>query len=714
MRNLLILVGSPASGKSTWIKDNNLQKYTISPDDIRLLLSAPQYNTNGQQVISQDNDGRVWKMLDEILEARMENGDFTIVDATHTREKYLKRYKQLADNYRYRLYVKKFDVELDELLRRNKQRDLHKFVPEGAIKLHYQRLQNLVIPNSIKQIDDIKEVNEFIRYEEINKPLYVIGDIHGTIEPLKQFIDEHGNEDALFVFCGDYLDRGVNNAEVLNLLMPLAEQKNYTFLEGNHERWLWMWANDEIAKIRSREFLNKTAKQLDDAGVSKKEARMFYRKLRSFYTCKISDQSIFVSHGGVSDPNPDFISTKQIINGVGDYESIDEVYETWKKLSLFGNRILVHGHRNIQNYPAQVTENIFNLDGSVEHGGSLRVVKFYTHSREKAIFEYENKNYVAPVKESKEEIGMTGVAHVDALRSSPYVREVVNGDISSFNFTSRAFIKGVWNSQTIKARGLFINNKTNEIVARSYDKFFNYKELELTSDQELNKNLVFPVKVWDKYNGFLCIVGYDKESGKVLYNSKSSIDGEHAQMAKSVLYEFGLTEDKLLPIVSTGCSMIFEIIEPEKDPHIIKYEKRDAYLLDIVKNDFDFVRWTDAYVAKLARDLGVKSKELICEVESFNDLMFFIKSKQKDIETEGFVIEDKNGFMFKIKGDYYKKWKSLRGLKDRLFRDGFRISDYVFDEFSLSFLNWVKKTFNEESIKKIDIIKLRDMYENTK
>lgn len=712
MRNLLILVGSPGSGKSTWIKENNLQKYTISPDDIRLLLSAPQYNTNGQQVISQDNDGRVWKMLDEILEARMENGDFTIVDATHTREKYLKRYKQLADNYRYRLYVKRFDVELDELIRRNNERDLHKFVPEEAIRLHYQRLQNLVIPNSIQQIDRIKEINEFIRNEVINKPLYVIGDIHGTIEPLQQFIDEHGNEDAYYVFCGDYIDRGVNNVEVINLLMSLSQLKNYIFLEGNHERWLWMWANDEISKIRSREFLNKTAKQLEDGCVSKKEVRIFYRKLRTFFSCELGDASILVSHGGVSTRYPDFISTKQFINGVGDYESIDEVYETWKKNDP-GRFVLVHGHRNIQKYPVQVSDRIFNLDGSVEHGGSLRVVRFGPNA-EKDIFEYKNNNYIAPVKESKEELGMTGVSHVDELRSSPYVREVVNGDISSFNFTSRAFIKGVWNSQTIKARGLFINNKTNEIVARSYNKFFNYKELEITSDQELNKNLVFPVKVWNKYNGFLCIVGYDKESGKVLYNSKSSIDGEHAQMARSVLYELGLTEDKLLPIVSTGCSMIFEVIEPEKDPHIIKYEKRDAYLLDIVKNDFEFVKWTDEDVAKVARELGVKSKELVCEVESFNDLMFFIKTKQKDIETEGFVVEDKNGFMFKIKGDYYKKWKSLRGLKDRVFRDGFRISDYVFDDHSLSFLNWVKKTFNEESIKEIDIIKLRDMHEQVR
>lgn len=33
---------------------------------------------------------------------------------------------------------------------------------------------------------------------------------------------------------------------------------------------------------------------------------------------------------------------------------------------------------------------------------------------------------------------------------------------------------------------------------------------------------------------------------------------------------------------------------------------------------------------------------------------------------EGFVIEDSSGFMFKKKCDYYRNWKLLRGIKDRI------------------------------------------------
>ena len=40
---------------------------------------------------------------------------------------------------------------------------------------------------------------------------------------------------------------------------------------------------------------------------------------------------------------------------------------------------------------------------------------------------------------------------VDALRANPYVREKELGDnISSFNFTNKAFWKGHWDNETVK------------------------------------------------------------------------------------------------------------------------------------------------------------------------------------------------------------------------------------------------------------------------
>lgn len=704
------MVGAPGSGKSTWIKDNKLEGYTVAPDTLRLLLSAPEYQLDGKTGISQKNDRKVWDMLDEILDKRMSIGDFTVVDATHTREKYLKRYKALSEKYRYRLFVKRFDVPLEELLERNNTRGDHKKVPEDVIRLHVERLQHLEISKAFNQLgDDLPaQLNEFIRYEKMDKPVYFIGDIHGTYDPLNKFLTEHFSEKAHFVFLGDYIDRGVQNAETVNALMLLSKEKNVTLLEGNHERWLWFWANDELDNIRSHTFMLHTKKQLDGA-VDKKEARMFYRRIRTFTSFEIGGRKVFASHGGVSNPYPNFISSEQLINGCGDYERLPEVYENWKHPET-----LVHGHRNIQLYPVKVAENIYNVDGDVEKGGALRVVKFNLDGTSE-VFEYKNENYVPmpeieAIGENKSQfdagLSVEGIVAIAQLRANRNVRESKMGDISAFNFTREAFDRRRWNKTTIKARGLFVNTVTNEVVARSYDKFFNLNEVEATSEFELSKTLKFPVNVYQKYNGFLGIVGYDPSTETVLYTSKATILGMHAEMNKEVLQNAGVEEEKLLPTLKQGYSFIFEIIEPQKDPHIIQYEAPEAVLLDVVKNGFKYEKKPDEETRVLAAAIGVKSKEKITTINEFHELSTFMRKFIAETLTEGAVIEDQAGYMFKLKGDYYKKWKKLRALKDRVHGDSFRMSDFAFDEESMKFLHWCKaKPF--EDVKAKDVVALR-------
>ena len=53
MRTLLLLRGIQASGKSTWIKENNLEAYTLSADNIRLNIANPVLLEDGSYEISQ-------------------------------------------------------------------------------------------------------------------------------------------------------------------------------------------------------------------------------------------------------------------------------------------------------------------------------------------------------------------------------------------------------------------------------------------------------------------------------------------------------------------------------------------------------------------------------------------------------------------------------------------------------------------------------------
>jgi serine/threonine protein phosphatase 1 len=71
--------------------------------------------------------------------------------------------------------------------------------------------------------------------------LYAIGDIHGCYAKLKELlgkIDFNAATDTL-IFLGDYVDRGSESFEVVELLLELkSKYPSSIFLKGNHEEML--------------------------------------------------------------------------------------------------------------------------------------------------------------------------------------------------------------------------------------------------------------------------------------------------------------------------------------------------------------------------------------------------------------------------------------------------------------------------------------------
>lgn len=49
MRVLLLMRGAPGCGKSTWIKNHNLEAYTLSPDELRINCSSPSLQPSGDK-----------------------------------------------------------------------------------------------------------------------------------------------------------------------------------------------------------------------------------------------------------------------------------------------------------------------------------------------------------------------------------------------------------------------------------------------------------------------------------------------------------------------------------------------------------------------------------------------------------------------------------------------------------------------------------------
>ena len=139
MRKLVILRGAMGCGKSTFIKENHLENYTLSSDQLRLMYNSPQMNLMYSEEIPQFQNKKVWQLLYYLLEERMKKGEFTIIDAVHAKNESFTIYKKLAEKYRYRLYLIDFtDIPKEEVYKRNLMRESYKIVPEYVIDRTYK------------------------------------------------------------------------------------------------------------------------------------------------------------------------------------------------------------------------------------------------------------------------------------------------------------------------------------------------------------------------------------------------------------------------------------------------------------------------------------------------------------------------------------------------------------------------------------------------
>lgn len=71
MKYLVFLRGIHGSGKSTFIKENRLEPYTISSDDVRLLIKPPLFSVTGQTITSQKINRRVWGSIYSLIKCAL-------------------------------------------------------------------------------------------------------------------------------------------------------------------------------------------------------------------------------------------------------------------------------------------------------------------------------------------------------------------------------------------------------------------------------------------------------------------------------------------------------------------------------------------------------------------------------------------------------------------------------------------------------------------
>ena len=729
MRTLLLLRGTQASGKSTWVVENNLEPYTLSADKIRLNIANPVLNEDGSIEISQKYNKLTWELLYKYLEMRMENGDFTIIDATHSDIKLMNKYRDLANTYKYTIYYLEFDTPLEECLKRNRERVGYKYVPEKVIEKTWEAIKNKEkLPNIFKKINSIDEIINFYT-ADVNeyKKVIIIGDIHSCAEPLKEVLKDF-SEENLYVFVGDYFDRGIQAVETFKIMLDLLEKPNVVLIEGNHENnSIKKFINDEEKYTKSFEetTLQPLLKEFE-LDYIKSSLKKIYKRLRQCFVFEFRGKKFLCTHGGLPlVPKLALISAREMIKGVGRYETeIGEIYSENYKKGLCQDFIQVHGHRGIND-----GEYSYCLEGRVEFGGELKIL---TIDNDGNIEKYGIKNDVynrgltIATRDSSEKIKnfQTENELINEMIASSFITvKECDYNLISLNFNREAFNKKKWNDLTIKARGLFVDRDSGEVKIRSYNKFFNFGERHVNLGY-LHKYATYPIRVFKKYNGFLGLASII--NGNIVLATKSTTNGTYKDIFQSIWDKVEDSVKELLKqiMIENNCTVVFEVVSPEYDPHIIKYDKEHLYLLDFIENKLDIdthnidLEFSENLMKKVEFSSTILTKkELITKLENYNELYNFLDEKAKSLEEfEGYVLCDNSGLMFKFKLPYYMLWKERRTWLER-YRSALskgkkiEIKDIEKDE-NRHFKKFLLK-LGKDKLQGLSIIDVREMYEES-
>ena len=88
--------------------------------------------------------------------------------------------------------------------------------------------------------------------------IYAVGDVHGRYDLLQALVDQiigdwrsrAPDRRPLVIFCGDYVDRGPQSAEVIEALIQLQARPDIQVrcLKGNHEQGFQRFIEEPTAR----------------------------------------------------------------------------------------------------------------------------------------------------------------------------------------------------------------------------------------------------------------------------------------------------------------------------------------------------------------------------------------------------------------------------------------------------------------------------------
>ena len=596
--------------------------------------------------ISQDDQGKS-EHFKLFLQAIKEEKDIVIDRINHLRYQ-RRKYTEIARKEKYKIHYILFDVDRPTCLERLGKRENHPTIKttdnhDRILAIYFREFEE---PKYFEY--DIMETIKERKYAKLldlrqiigNSRYIVIGDIHGCYDELVALLEKCNYKPNDFVISvGDLTDRGPKSKEVIQWFMNTP---NTFVAEGNHDYKARRYWSGRKVKINNG--LEKTIEQckgLDTTSI----AKWIESWPQIIQVPDINKKNTYIVHAGVHGHYPidkQHLETCYYARYFGGNGFLDESGDIWFT-TLDGSYNVISGHMVHKNPIPQnygPIDYVFLLDGGAFQGGKLRAMIVENGSYK--IEEIQSNNYSMNTSPTTYPL-IAEVMERDNLLKQRLLRCDDKGDLRIYTYTDNCTYESAWTPITLNSRGIILNKKTGEVVARPFSKFFNLGEKEETMEANIPWNSDYIV--FEKMDGWLGIL-YRYEN-QFCIATRGSFDGNGvAPWATNFLrknYNLdGLPDD---------VTLVFEIICPQTKI-IVDYNGEEKLILLAAFNrhtneEYDWTqlsKWAEQYKFALPRVFG----------KSVNECRKLLDT-HKGTELEGFVLRFANGLRVKIKSEDYKR-----------------------------------------------------------
>ncbi|WEK44905.1 MAG: polynucleotide kinase-phosphatase [Candidatus Sphingomonas colombiensis] len=314
---LVLLVGASGTGKSSFASQHFLATEVVSSDRARGWVADDETD--------QSATPDAFDLVHAIVEKRLKNRRFTVVDATNVQPQSRKTLIALAKRWHALAVAIVFDLPEQVAVTRNAARPDRQF-GAGPVRRQMQDLRRSLrgLPReglryvytlrSAEEVDvvSITRTRLWTDRREDTGPFDIIGDVHGCADELETLLGTLGYtvqwdgkavsvtppEGRRAIFIGDLVDRGPRSPDVLRIARHMVENGTALAVVGNHDDKLKRHLSGKA--VKPTHGLAETIEQLDaETPEFAVDMRGWLDGLISHYV--LDEGRLVVAHAGVKE-----------------------------------------------------------------------------------------------------------------------------------------------------------------------------------------------------------------------------------------------------------------------------------------------------------------------------------------------------------------------------------------------------------------------------